>query len=119
MTFLWNDFSREPPRYEYLLWRIAILGLEVFYVWDAVVTWAVRGHQEIIELNPVIAGLQQIEPVYYVSYRTGAFLLLNLLLWQVHLEAPESFESRWFKAVILAGALIYALPMVTVLRFLF
>lgn len=102
-----------------MLWRIAILGLEIFYVWDAMVTWAVRGHQEITELNPVIAGLQQIEPVYYVSYRTGAFLLLNLLLWQVHLEAPESFESRWFKAVILAGTLIYALPMVTVLHFLF
>ena len=71
------------------------------------VTWAVRAHEGVRELNPVISEFQQINPLFYAAFRLGILLMVNLIIWQIHLEVPGSCESRWFRAVIALGILIY------------
>ena len=88
------------------------MALNIFYIWDSMVTWSVRAQEGVIELNPVISGLQQIDPFFYVTYRTGAFLLLNVLLWQIYVESPGCFERRWFKTLVAMGIAIYTVPLV-------
>jgi hypothetical protein len=94
-----------------LSWKAGVLGLEAFYVWDSMVTWVVRAHDGVTELNPVIAGLHDINPLFYVSYRVGALLMLNVLLWQLYLEGPENFNRTWFRVLVGAGVMIYAIPL--------
>lgn len=92
-------------------WKHAVAVLNVFYLYDSMVTWAVRAHEGIRELNPVISEFQQINPLFYAAFRLGILLMVNLIIWQIHLEAPGSCESRWFRAVIALGILIYFIPL--------
>jgi len=86
------------------------LALDVFYLWDSMVTWAVRAEDGLVELNPVIAGLQHIDGWFYFAFRAGVFLMVNVLLWQVQIEAPWCLNSSWFKGILAAGIAIYAVP---------
>ena len=92
-------------------WKHAVVALNAVYIYDSMVTWAVRAHDGVTELNPVISELQQINPLFYAAFRLGMLLLINLLIWQVHLEAPGSWEGRWFRVTLALGILIYAIPL--------
>jgi hypothetical protein len=88
------------------------MALDAFYLWDSMATWAVRAQDGVVELNPLILRLQQIDPLFYVAFRAGAFLLLNVLLWQIYIESPRIMEGRWFEVLVTAGLVIYAIPLV-------
>ncbi len=88
-----------------------IFTLNLVYLYDSMVTWVVRAHDGVTELNPVISELQQIDPMFYVAFRGGVLLLIDVLLWQICLEAPRSSESRWFKLTLALGILIYVVPL--------
>lgn len=99
-----------------MFWKAGIVALDVFYLWDTTVTWVVRAQEGVKELNPLISNLQGIEPSFYIAFRAGAFLLLQILLWQIYLEGPKNYESAWFRALIGLGVTIYSLP--TLMSFL-
>jgi len=94
-----------------LFWKYAVAVLNVFYIYDSMITWAVRAHDGFREMNPVIYGLQQINPLFYVAFRLGVLLLINLIIWQISLEAPESCESRWFTIIMILGIVQYTIPL--------
>lgn len=94
-----------------LSWKHAVAVLNVFYLYDSMVTWAVRAQDGVRELNPVISELQQINPLFYAAFRLGILLLVNLIIWQIHLEAPGSWETVWFRAILVMGVLIYLIPL--------
>jgi hypothetical protein len=98
-------------RFSGLFWKYAVAILNVFYLYDSMVTWAVRAHEGFRELNPVISELQQINPFFYAAFRLGIILLVNLIIWQIHLEVPESCESRWFSAILILGIALYTIPL--------
>ena len=76
------------------------------------ITWVVRTHDDIQELNPVIWNLQQMEPLFYVAYRMGALLMVNALLWQMRVDCPRGSWTKWLKPLLVLGLAVYAIPLV-------
>ncbi len=91
--------------------RPGVITLDALYLHDSMVTWAVRGNEGVKELNPVISGLHGVDPLFYVAFRVGALLMVNVLLWQIYVESPRSFGTRWFKALVACGIAIYTIPL--------
>jgi len=90
--------------------RRSVLALDAFYLWDSMVTWVVRAQDDLVEHNPLIAGLHHIDGWFYFAFRAGVFLMVNVLLWQLQVEAPSCLDRRWFKGLLAAGIAIYTVP---------
>ena len=93
-----------------MAWKTGIVALDTFYLWDSMMTWAVRAHDGVRELNPVISQLHSMDPMFYFAFRLGAILLANVLFWQIYVEAPSVFDRLWFKAILLLSIFIYLVP---------
>ena len=83
------------------------------------ITWVVRAHDGVQELNPVIWNLQQMPPLFYVAFRAGALLMVNALLWQIYVDCPQQKRMRWLIPLLGVGLAVYAIPMVMSLLLLF
>jgi hypothetical protein len=94
------------------LWKAGVLTLNGFYLWDSMITWAVRAHDGVQELNPVIWNLQQMNALFYVAFRAGALLMVNALLWQIYVDCPQQNRTRWLKPLLTVGLAVYAVPLV-------
>ncbi len=98
--------------------KAGVVSLNLAYLWDFLATWAVRQRDDVRELNPLISALTSVDALFYICFRIGVLLMLNVLIWQVCVEDPAAWRSRWLKVIILVGLILYAIPLQMSIRML-
>ena len=98
--------------------KAGVVSLNLAYLWDSMVTWAIRQRDDVRELNPLISALIDVDAMFYICFRIGVLLMLNVLIWQACVEDPGVWRSRWLKVIILVGLILYAMPLQMSIRML-